>query len=178
MNLSGLKVYETNENELVMEPAFRWAGNPNIVLVLKLLSLRITIQVRNEYTIPEMKNLFIYMLLCSMHFFQNTDFAYSQLVDLQVFAAPRVTLKPLVPIFPCFASIVVSLLEKVSKEHTFIFALSFSVLNLDCIDRMIFSDLSAATCRFWNQNIGRGHYVHSRRLSVCSGVTPVFLFWL
>ncbi|ONI23851.1 hypothetical protein PRUPE_2G212000 [Prunus persica] len=74
----GLKVYETNENELVMEPAFRWAGNPNIVLVLKLLSLRIMIQ----------------------------------LVDLQVFAAPRVTLKPLVPTFPCFASIVVSLLEK------------------------------------------------------------------
>ncbi|XP_048446390.1 synaptotagmin-3 isoform X2 [Pyrus x bretschneideri] len=74
----GLKVYETNENELVMEPAFRWAGNPNIVLVLKLLSLRITVQ----------------------------------LVDLQVFAAPRVTLKPLVPTFPCFASIVVSLLEK------------------------------------------------------------------
>lgn len=47
LNLSGLKVCETNENELVMEPAFRWAGNPNIVLVLKLLSLRIKIQVRN-----------------------------------------------------------------------------------------------------------------------------------
>ncbi|KAM1336781.1 hypothetical protein ACFX13_041817 [Malus domestica] len=74
----GLKVYETNENELIIEPAFRWAGNPNIVVVLNLLSLRITVQ----------------------------------LVDLQVFAAPRVTLKPLVPTFPCFASIVVSLLEK------------------------------------------------------------------
>lgn len=73
MNLSGLKVYETNENELVMEPAFRWAGNPNIVLVLKLLSLRITIQVRNEDTILERKNLFIYMLLHLMHYFQNTD---------------------------------------------------------------------------------------------------------
>ncbi|XP_061997727.1 synaptotagmin-3-like isoform X1 [Rosa rugosa] len=74
----GLKVCETNEKELVMEPAFRWAGNPNIVLVVKLLSLRIKIQ----------------------------------LVDLQVFAAPRITLKPLVPTFPCFANIVVSLLEK------------------------------------------------------------------
>nr|XP_023897370.1 synaptotagmin-3 [Quercus suber]POE54782.1 synaptotagmin-3 [Quercus suber] len=76
--LFGLKVYETNEKELVMEPAIRWAGNPNIVLGLKLLSLQITVQ----------------------------------LVDLQIFAAPRITLKPLVPTFPCFANIVVSLLEK------------------------------------------------------------------
>uniref|UniRef100_A0A2N9F2A2 C2 domain-containing protein n=1 Tax=Fagus sylvatica TaxID=28930 RepID=A0A2N9F2A2_FAGSY len=74
----GLKVYETNEKELVMEPAFRWAGNPNIVLGIKLLSLQITVQ----------------------------------LVDLQIFAAPRIALKPLVPTFPCFANIVVSLMEK------------------------------------------------------------------
>lgn len=76
--IQGMKIYETNEKELVMEPAIRWAGNPNIVLVLKLLSLRITIQ----------------------------------LVDLQIFAAPRIALKPLVPTFPCFASIIVSLMEK------------------------------------------------------------------
>ncbi|KAI4339249.1 hypothetical protein MLD38_024212 [Melastoma candidum] len=30
--IHGMKVYETNEKELVMEPAIRWAGNPNIVL--------------------------------------------------------------------------------------------------------------------------------------------------
>lgn len=36
-----------------------------------------------------------------------------QLVDLQVFASPRVTMKPLVHIIPCFANIVVSLMEKV-----------------------------------------------------------------
>ncbi|XP_017701543.1 synaptotagmin-2-like [Phoenix dactylifera] len=35
-----------------------------------------------------------------------------QLVDLQVFASPRITLKPLVPSFPCFAKIHVSLMEK------------------------------------------------------------------
>ncbi|GFP95988.1 synaptotagmin-3 [Phtheirospermum japonicum] len=34
------------------------------------------------------------------------------LVDLHVFAAPRVTLKPLVPTIPCFANMVVSLMEK------------------------------------------------------------------
>ncbi|OVA16190.1 C2 calcium-dependent membrane targeting [Macleaya cordata] len=35
-----------------------------------------------------------------------------QVVDLQVFAKPRITLKPLVPHFPCFAKILVSLMEK------------------------------------------------------------------
>ncbi|XP_022966785.1 synaptotagmin-3-like [Cucurbita maxima] len=74
----GLKVYETNENELVMEPAIKWAGNPNIVVAVNILSLRIKIQ----------------------------------FVDLQIFAMPRLTLKPLVPTFPCFANIVASLLEK------------------------------------------------------------------
>ncbi|XP_022745862.1 synaptotagmin-3-like isoform X1 [Durio zibethinus] len=76
--IHGLKVCETNEKELVLEPAVRWAGNPNIVLVLKLLSFRITVQ----------------------------------LVDLQIFVAPRITLKPLVPTIPCFATVAVSLLEK------------------------------------------------------------------
>ncbi|XP_061985799.1 synaptotagmin-3-like isoform X1 [Populus nigra] len=76
--IHGLKVYETNEKDLVMEPAIRWAGNPNIVLVLKLMSLQVTVQ----------------------------------LVDLQIFAAPRVALKPLVPTFPCFANILVSLMER------------------------------------------------------------------
>ncbi|KAI3517237.1 hypothetical protein L1887_16450 [Cichorium endivia] len=74
----GVKVYETNENQLVIEPAIKWAGNPNIVIVVKISFLRIKIQ----------------------------------LVDLQVFAVPRVTLKPLVSAFPCFANVVVSLLEK------------------------------------------------------------------
>lgn len=43
---TGIKVFETNENELVMEPIIKWAGNQNIVVVLTLLSLRITVQVR------------------------------------------------------------------------------------------------------------------------------------
>ncbi|KAL7148597.1 hypothetical protein ABFS83_06G189500 [Erythranthe nasuta] len=76
--IHGLKVCETNERELVMEPAVRWAGNPNIIISVIISSVEVTIQ----------------------------------LVDLQVFAAPRVTLKPLVPTIPCFASIVVSLMEK------------------------------------------------------------------
>jgi hypothetical protein len=38
-----------------------------------------------------------------------------QLVDLQIFATPRITLRPLVPTLPCFAKIVVSLMEKVRE---------------------------------------------------------------
>lgn len=76
--IHGLKVYETNESELVMEPAIKWAGNPDIVVAVKLASFRILIQ----------------------------------LVDIQIEAAPRITLKPLVPAFPCFTNIFISLMEK------------------------------------------------------------------
>ncbi|KAH9671528.1 synaptotagmin-3 [Citrus sinensis] len=76
--IHGIKVCETNENELILEPAVRWAGNPNITLALKFFSLQITVQ----------------------------------LLDVQIRAAPRIVLKPLVPAFPCFAGIAVSLMEK------------------------------------------------------------------
>lgn len=38
---------------------------------------------------------------------------------MQVFVAPRITLKPLVPTFPCFSKIYVSLMDKVCdhKHH-------------------------------------------------------------
>ncbi|KAL9244037.1 hypothetical protein vseg_017854 [Gypsophila vaccaria] len=74
----GMKIYTTEEKELIMEPVLRWAGNPNIHVVVKAFGLKATVQV----------------------------------VDLQVFAHPRITLKPLVPAFPCFAKIFVSLMEK------------------------------------------------------------------
>ncbi|XP_062101238.1 synaptotagmin-2-like isoform X2 [Humulus lupulus] len=74
----GMKVYVTDEKELIMEPALRWAGNPNIMVAVKAFGLRATVQV----------------------------------IDLQVFVHPRITLKPLVPEFPCFAKILVSLMEK------------------------------------------------------------------
>ncbi|XP_071713812.1 synaptotagmin-2-like [Rutidosis leptorrhynchoides] len=74
----GMKVYTTDDKELIMEPSFKWAGNPNIHVAVKAFGLRPTVQV----------------------------------VDLQVFASPRITLKPLVPSFPCFCQIVVSLMEK------------------------------------------------------------------
>lgn len=46
LQISGLQVYETNEKELILEPSIKWAGNPNIILVVKVLSVPITIQVR------------------------------------------------------------------------------------------------------------------------------------
>lgn len=76
--LQGMKVYITDEKELIMEPSLKWAANPNITVAVKAFGLKATIQV----------------------------------VDLQIFAAPRITLKPLVPSFPCFAKIYVSLMEK------------------------------------------------------------------
>uniref|UniRef100_A0A2N9FQT0 C2 domain-containing protein n=1 Tax=Fagus sylvatica TaxID=28930 RepID=A0A2N9FQT0_FAGSY len=76
--VSGMKVYVTDDKELIMEPTVKWAGNPNITIAVKAFGLKATVQV----------------------------------VDLQVFATPRITLKPLVPTFPCFAKICVSLMEK------------------------------------------------------------------
>ncbi|XP_043696833.1 synaptotagmin-1-like isoform X2 [Telopea speciosissima] len=74
----GMKVYDTDEKELIMEPSLKWAGNPNVSVAVKSFGLKATVQV----------------------------------VDLQIFALPRITLKPLVPSFPCFAKIFVSLMEK------------------------------------------------------------------
>ncbi|CAN6481277.1 unnamed protein product [Victoria cruziana] len=74
----GMKVYTTDEKELIMEPSFKWAGNPNVIVIVKAFGMKASVQI----------------------------------VDLQVFASPRITLKPLVPTLPCFAKIVVSLMEK------------------------------------------------------------------
>ncbi|KAJ0967006.1 hypothetical protein J5N97_023923 [Dioscorea zingiberensis] len=76
--IQGMKVYITGENELIMEPSLKWAGNSNVTAVVKAFGLKATVQV----------------------------------VELQIFALPRITLKPLVPNFPCFANIFVSLMEK------------------------------------------------------------------
>ncbi|RDX99805.1 Synaptotagmin-2, partial [Mucuna pruriens] len=79
----GMKIYTTDEKELIMEPSVKWAGNPNIIAAIKACGLRATIQV----------------------------------VDLQVFAAPRITLKPLVPSFLRFSNIYVSLMEEIIKDQ-------------------------------------------------------------
>ncbi|KAL0760409.1 hypothetical protein Bca101_076559 [Brassica carinata] len=74
----GMKVYATDDKEIIMELSVKWAGNPNILVAAKAFGFKATVQV----------------------------------VDLQAFATPRITLKPLVPSFPCFANIFVSLMDK------------------------------------------------------------------
>lgn len=40
-----MKAYMTEEKELIMEPSLKWAGNPNITVVVKAFGLRATAQV-------------------------------------------------------------------------------------------------------------------------------------
>ena len=89
-------------------------------------------------------------------------------MDLQIFAAPRIILKPLVPTFPCFASLVLSLMEKV--RITFLCAFFFFLFLVNGIQQFFFSlDLLAATYRLRVEYTGRGYHVHTWPLSVCSG---------
>lgn len=46
--MSGMKVYTTDEKELIMEPTLKWAGNPNILVAIKAFGLRATVQVLNH----------------------------------------------------------------------------------------------------------------------------------
>lgn len=41
----GMKVYVTDEKELIMEPSLKWAGNPNVEVVAKAFGLKATVQV-------------------------------------------------------------------------------------------------------------------------------------
>ncbi|KAF9683158.1 hypothetical protein SADUNF_Sadunf05G0183400 [Salix dunnii] len=100
----GMKVFITGEKELIMEPVLKWAGNPNIIIAVKAFGLKATVQA--------MKILALNHPLISLQAASLTSLDHSQVVDLQVFATPRITLKPLIPSFPCFANIHVSLLEK------------------------------------------------------------------
>ncbi|KAL6873706.1 hypothetical protein ACP4OV_013788 [Aristida adscensionis] len=81
----GIKAYEMQEKELVIEPVIRWASTANVTVNVKVQSLKVSIE----------------------------------LVDLYIMLKPRVTLKPLVPSFPCFANLCVSLMEKPNIDFGF-----------------------------------------------------------
>jgi hypothetical protein len=40
-----MKVYDTNENEMILEPSVKFAGNPNIIIAVKAFGLKATVQV-------------------------------------------------------------------------------------------------------------------------------------
>ena len=42
---SGIKVYTTEEKELIMEPTLIWAANPNVTVVVKAFGLKSIAQV-------------------------------------------------------------------------------------------------------------------------------------
>lgn len=100
-----MKVYSTEEKELMMELGLKWAGTPNILVAVKAFGLKATAQVSSLCIIPLTDIHPEVMCPASLECFQ--------VIDFQVFASPRITLKPLVPTFPCFANIFVSLMEKV-----------------------------------------------------------------
>ena len=43
--IPGMKVFITDEKELIMEPVLKWAGNPNIIIAVKAFGLKATVQV-------------------------------------------------------------------------------------------------------------------------------------
>ena len=85
-----------------------------------------------------------------------------QLEDLHIMLTPRVTLKPLVPSFPCFANLCVSLMEKV------LIVCSFDV-HLISLKNSNSSYVDIATYRFWTQIVGRRYHGNTRVVSLCSG---------
>ncbi|KAK7273030.1 hypothetical protein RIF29_14076 [Crotalaria pallida] len=39
-----MKVYVTDEKELIMEPSIKWVGNPNVIIAVKKFGLKATLQ--------------------------------------------------------------------------------------------------------------------------------------
>ncbi|KAM7526207.1 hypothetical protein LguiA_016109 [Lonicera macranthoides] len=69
--IHGMKVYDSNEKCLVFEPAVKWGGNPNIILVLKLLFLHIKIQPQVDFGLKVMGG-DLMAIPCLYQFIQNT----------------------------------------------------------------------------------------------------------
>ncbi|KAH7444352.1 hypothetical protein KP509_02G074800 [Ceratopteris richardii] len=42
--LQGIKAFDTHESEMIIEPALKWAGNPDILIAVKVFGIRATIQ--------------------------------------------------------------------------------------------------------------------------------------
>lgn len=45
ISMAGMKVYHTEEKQLILEPALKWAGNPNVTVAVKAYGLKATVQV-------------------------------------------------------------------------------------------------------------------------------------
>lgn len=100
-----------------MEPSIKWAANPNVLVAAKAFGLKATVQVLYFTLLGKCLPIqFICLCVCTSVSETSIKILLSglfQVVDFQVFVAPRITLKPLVPSFPCFAQINMSLMNKV-----------------------------------------------------------------
>ncbi|KAL6536705.1 hypothetical protein OROMI_026286 [Orobanche minor] len=45
-----MKIYLTEEKELIMEPSLKWAGNPNVAVVVMAYGMKVTVQLRWKLT--------------------------------------------------------------------------------------------------------------------------------
>lgn len=52
----GMKVYDTEERELIMELSLKWAANPNVTVAVKAFGMRATVQVLVYSTFHEFHN--------------------------------------------------------------------------------------------------------------------------
>eukprot|EP00850_Spirogloea_muscicola_P010509 SM000062S19895 [mRNA] locus=s62:215277:219252:+ [translate_table: standard] len=91
---TGIKVYDTADNEMILEPILKWAGNPNIVVAVKAFGLKATAQ----------------LMVVVLALFESS--LVLQLVDVSMALTARATFKPLVNVFPCFTKITVCLMQK------------------------------------------------------------------
>ena len=48
-----MKVYLTEEKELIMEPSLKWAGNPNVTVAVRAYGLKATVQVVCYFNVLE-----------------------------------------------------------------------------------------------------------------------------
>lgn len=101
-----------------------------------------------------------------------------QLLDLQISLSPRVTLKPLVPSFPCFANVRVSLTEKVNENRSFS-TLEYNVSVILCKKtHWLHLNFVSAICWPWIQAIWWRYHGNTRILSICSGLNYYLKFSL
>lgn len=50
-----MKVYDTKEREIIFEPSFKFAGNPNIIIAVKAFGLKATVQVSSWLRLLSLK---------------------------------------------------------------------------------------------------------------------------
>lgn len=124
---SGVKAQYSNEDQLVLDLALNWAGNSDIALVIKLLSLQLSVQVDliSFNLLWRTRGLWI-LDSCNMRLH---NLVQGQLVDLQISGAIRIILRPFVPTFPCFSTIAISLMEKV-RQSVKSFLIRYFVLKI------------------------------------------------